>query len=210
MPLHVVLLGDSIFDNARYVPGEPCVHDQLRRELGARGEASLLATDGDVTADVLGQLTHLPAAATHLVVSSGGNDALRHRTLLAKPIANSSELLGELAAVQDEFAATYTAMLRALTAKALPSVVCTVYDSNFPQPEKRLADVALAVFNATILRLAGEFGVPVIDLRRIFTSPADYANPIEPSALGGAKMTAVIARVVAEHDFRRRAATLYP
>ena len=30
---HVVLLGDSIFDNGRYVPGEPAVIDQLRSAL---------------------------------------------------------------------------------------------------------------------------------------------------------------------------------
>ncbi len=30
---HVVLLGDSNFDNARYVPGEPAVVEQLRRSL---------------------------------------------------------------------------------------------------------------------------------------------------------------------------------
>ena len=30
---HVVLLGDSIFDNARYVPDRPPVIDQLRQAL---------------------------------------------------------------------------------------------------------------------------------------------------------------------------------
>ena len=30
---HVILLGDSIFDNARYVPGGPSVIEQLRRAL---------------------------------------------------------------------------------------------------------------------------------------------------------------------------------
>ena len=40
---HVVLLGDSIFDNALYVPGGPAVIDQLRRELPAGWSATLLA-----------------------------------------------------------------------------------------------------------------------------------------------------------------------
>ena len=30
---HVVLLGDSIFDNASYVPGRPAVIDQMRTSL---------------------------------------------------------------------------------------------------------------------------------------------------------------------------------
>ncbi len=79
----------------------------------------------------------------------------------------------------------------------------------FEEPEKGLADVALSLWNDTIVRCAGEAGVPVIDLRRIFTAPADYANPIEPSEIGGAKMVKVIRRVVEHHDFGRRATAIY-
>ena len=32
---HVVLLGDSIFDNAAYVPDRPPVIDQVRRRIAA-------------------------------------------------------------------------------------------------------------------------------------------------------------------------------
>jgi hypothetical protein len=65
------------------------------------------------------------------------------------------------------------------------------------------------VFNDVILRCAVDAGVPVVDLRRIFREPADYANPIEPSAIGGSKMVKVIARVVAEHDFAGGRCTLW-
>ena len=43
---HIVLLGDSIFDNARYVPDRPPVIEQLRRSLPPGWRASLLAADG--------------------------------------------------------------------------------------------------------------------------------------------------------------------
>ena len=43
---HVVLLGDSIFDNARYVPGGPSVTDHLRRSLPREWQVTLLACDG--------------------------------------------------------------------------------------------------------------------------------------------------------------------
>ena len=76
---HVVLLGDSIFDNGTYVPGEDAVIDQLRAELPNDWEATLLARDGDVVADVATQLMELPDSATDLVVSVGGNDALGQR-----------------------------------------------------------------------------------------------------------------------------------
>jgi hypothetical protein len=40
---HVVLLGDSIFDNARYVPGRPAVIEQVRQALPRHWQATLLA-----------------------------------------------------------------------------------------------------------------------------------------------------------------------
>jgi hypothetical protein len=73
---HVILLGDSIFDNARYVPNQPPVIDQLRQSLPHDWQASLLAVDGHITKDVAKQLQNMPADATYLIVSAGGNDAL--------------------------------------------------------------------------------------------------------------------------------------
>ena len=73
---HVVLLGDSIFDNAAYVAGGPDVVRQLRDILPSGWRATLNALDGAVIADLPQQLQKLPSDATHLVVSVGGNDAL--------------------------------------------------------------------------------------------------------------------------------------
>src|SRR3712207_8799829 len=44
---HVVLLGDSIFDNGVYVSGGPDVVRQLRDELPPGWQATLRAIDGD-------------------------------------------------------------------------------------------------------------------------------------------------------------------
>ena len=207
--MHVVLLGDSIFDNGRYVVGKPSVIDQLGTELGDRGKATLLAEDGSVCADVARQVATVPDDATHLVVSAGGNDALRNAGLLDRDIANSKELFAELAQVHAAFRTRYATMLHAVIDRGKPVAVCTVYDSNFDPPRKALADVALSVFNDAIIRCACDAGVPVIDLRRIFTARADYANDIEPSEIGGAKMAKAIVRVAAEHPFTSRSTMLY-
>lgn len=209
--VHVVLLGDSIFDNATYVPGQPCVHEQLTAALAtAGGRATLLAVDGDVTADVAGQLERLPVDATHLVVSVGGNDALGRAGILDRRVEHASELFAELATIHARFRDGYAGMLDAVLAQGRPTAVCTIYDSNFESPKKELADVALSVFNDAILRCASERGVPVIDLRRLFRERSDYANEIEPSTQGGAKMVAAIEAVVAGHDFTLRRTTLHP
>lgn len=50
---HIVLLGDSVFDNRAYVTPDPDVITQLRAKLDASWIATLLAVDGHVTRDVL-------------------------------------------------------------------------------------------------------------------------------------------------------------
>ena len=49
---HIVLLGDSIFDNACYVPGEMPVIEQVRAEL-PEWQATMLAVDGDIVKEPL-------------------------------------------------------------------------------------------------------------------------------------------------------------
>lgn len=206
---HVVLLGDSIFDNAQYVPGKPDVIEQLRAALGSNGKATLLARDGDVTASIEEQLRGVPADATHLVLSVGGNDALGHIGMLERAVQSSSAVFTELAEVQAQFRMGYTKMLAAVQKRGLPTTVCLIYDSNFDASRKAQADVALTIFNDAILRSAGHAGLPVIDLRRIFDQREDYANAIEPSEIGGAKMVRVILEVVRAHDFVKGRTTLY-
>jgi hypothetical protein len=206
---HLVLLGDSIFDNARYVPGKPAVIDQVRARLPAGWQATLLAVDGSVTSDVPEQLTRLPADATHLVVSAGGNDALEHSSVLSEAFRSPQEGLERLADVRDEFLANYRRMLRDVLADGRRVAVCTIYDSI---PGLARADAAaLALFNDIILREAFAGGVPALDLRLVCDRPDDYSllSPIEPSWTGGLKIARAIAEVVLEHDFSRRQSVIY-
>ncbi|HEU4566150.1 MAG TPA: GDSL-type esterase/lipase family protein [Gemmatimonadaceae bacterium] len=193
---HIVLLGDSVFDNAAYVPIGADVATQLRRLLPAGWSATLLAMDGAVIADVSRQLARLPADATHLVVSAGGNDALAHIDLLDRHARSSAEVLGWLADAAEAFEARYRELLASVTARLLPVTVCTIYNGNLGAPVHRLAATALAVFDDAILRLATEQALSAIELRLVCTEPGDYANPIEPSAAGGAKIARAVARAL--------------
>ncbi len=208
---HVVLLGDSIFDNAAYVrPGEPDVVRQTQARLPAGSRASLLAVAGHVTADVPRQLERLPPDATHLVVSVGGNDALRRVGVLEETAWSISGAVNRLADVRDGFRRDYGAMLGAVLGRGLPAALCTVYDPRFPDPlRQRLAVAGLALFNDVIAREAFARGLPLIDLRLVCDEDADFANPIEPSVTGGGKIAAVIVRMLAEHDPGRRRSAVY-
>ena len=83
----------------------------------------------------------------------------------------------------------------------LPLAVCTIYNGCFPDPSfQGIASLALAIFNDVIIRVAVEQGFPVIDMRLICTAPADYANPIEPSSIGGEKIAKAIVALVTGHE----------
>ncbi len=196
---HVVLLGDSIFDNGAYVRrGEPDVVAQVRAKLPSGSKATLCAVDGAVTTGVAHQVPRTPADASHLVVSVGGNDALRNSGILREQARSVAEVMSRFADVRDEFARNYRAMLDAILERRLPTALCTIYDARFPEPqEQRLVVTALSIFNDVITREAFTRRLHLIDLRLICDEPDDYANPIEPSAKGGDKIAGVIAQVVA-------------
>lgn len=206
---HAVLLGDSIFDNARYVPGGPAVVDQLRAHLPAGWRATLLAVDGSVAADVPAQLARLPADATHLLVSAGGNDALGSGSLVRETGLSAADGFAALAEVRAEFRRDYRGMLAAVLAAGRPAAVCTVYDAI---PGLSPAEAAgLSVFNDVIVRQAVAAGLPVLDLRPVCDRAADYSDlsPIEPSRVGGNKIAAALARLLARHDFARGETVVY-
>ncbi|HEX8257626.1 MAG TPA: SGNH/GDSL hydrolase family protein [Allosphingosinicella sp.] len=194
---HIVLLGDSIFDNGVYVPGEPDVVRQLQATLPEGWRATLLAVDGAVTRSVKAQLERLPADATHLVVSVGGNDALGESHVLGAAVRSVGEGVALLAAAQDRFAGDYREMLEAVLARGLPTALCTIYDTPASAPNHRIIKTGISIFNDVITRAAFAAALPLIDLRLICAEDDDYANPIEPSAKGGDKIARAIASLVA-------------
>src|SRR5215212_5243373 len=199
---HVVLLGDSIFDNAPYVGRcELDVIRQLRQRLPPGSKATLGAVDGSITEDVSKQLRRLPADATHLIISAGGNDALGNSDFLSAPARSTAETLLGLADITDAFERKYHVMLAEVLAHGLPAAICTIYYPRFPEAAlQKIAVTALATFNDCIIRAAFAHGIPLLDLRFVCTEEGDYANPIEPSAQGGEKIAEALVRLL-EHGF---------
>jgi hypothetical protein len=194
---HVVLIGDSILDNAAYTRGGPDVVTQVRDLLPPGWEATLLAVDGSTTDHVADQIGRLPKQATHLVLSVGGNNALMHLQILQAPVSSMTESIEALADVAVDFETRYRAAVAACLDADLPLAVCTIYNGCFDdQSFQRIASTTLTVFNDAIIRVAVEHSLPVIDLRAVCVTSDDYANPIEPSSVGGAKIARVIVGLV--------------
>lgn len=206
---NLVLMGDSIFDNAGYVDPGDAVMDQLTSLLNNKAKATLLAIDGDVTSEVHAQLESLPDDATHIFISCGGNDALRIAHVLNEDVSCVGEAMELFSKIKGGFSERYSTMLLAVREKCKNVTVCTIYDCI---PDYDSGPItALSMFNEVILREAFKHGFPVIDLRIVCDKVADYSmvSPIEPSRFGAGKIASRIWNVTTEHNFEDNQSRVY-
>ena len=198
---HVVLIGDSIFDNAGYVAEGDSVIDQLQSQLPEGVKASLLAVDGDIIDDVHDQINDLPTDATHVFLSVGGNDALRIARIMNEKVHTVGEAMEIFTEIKSDFQARYRNLLTQIKEKVTNLYICTVHDT-VPNIESRSL-TALALFNEVILREAFTIGADLIDLRIICNEVTDYSSvsPIEPSKSGGGK---IVRRIVGIMDISEK------
>jgi hypothetical protein len=190
---HVILVGDSILDNAPYVAAGQDVSSHLRRMLPRAWDVTLRAVDGSTLVNIESQIVALPEDTTHLVFSCGGNDALCQIESLTETAGTIGETLRHANRWQREFLDEYHKVLGSLSATGKRVIVLTIYDPQFEETElQQAAEAALCLYNDGITRAAFEAGATVVDLRCLFNEASDMANPIEPSETGGAKIASVL------------------
>jgi hypothetical protein len=197
MNQHIVLLGDSIFDNQAYTSGGPDVITHLKAILPEAWRATLLAVDGDTTNDIPEKVDRIPPDATQLVISVGGNDALGDLPTLQTQVGSVTEALDVMSERTSQFEIDYRNAISSVLNKNLPTTICTIYYGNFPDAlSKKITRQALTAYNDAIIRIALDHRLPIIDLRLVCTDPDDYFNPIEPNGQGGKKIALAIAHAV--------------
>ena len=175
---HLILLGDSILDNASYTEGGPAVITHVQEQIPKDWQATLLAVDGSTTENVADQIREIPSNASHLLLSVGGNNALLRVEVLETPVNSSGEALILLSEVVREFEASYRKTLKQCPSLNLPLVVCTIYHGNFTDSSyQQRVIVALTLFNDVIIRVATENRLKVIDLIHYLTTPCLKPHP---------------------------------
>jgi hypothetical protein len=117
-----------------------------------------------------------------------GSCGARLPTAHPPPSTPAAKALLGLSDIAAAFERKYHAILAEVLAHGLPAAICTIYYPRFPDPDlQKVAVAALAVFNDCIVRAAFAHALPLLDLRFVCTEDGDYADPIEPSAQGGAE-----------------------
>ena len=175
------------------------VNDTIHEVLKTLFEAFVLvafvkrALDGAMCTDVLySQLGDLERE-DRIILSVGGNDALQHIELLEAATAMTArEVLVRLRTVREDFRRNYAAVLDRLEGR--PVLVLTVYNPCFvghgmDSTYQQAAESAVSMFDDVIQLEARRKFFDILELRSLFSDPADDANPIEPSVIGGAKLS---------------------
>ena len=191
---HIVLLGDSMLDNAKYVAKGQSVAELLRGLVSEDWRVTLKAVSGAVVNDVMEkQLVQIPDDTSHIVLSVGGNNALQWaREWFEKPTETIGSAVRALCSPVGGFTSQYEALVRQMLLRKTPVIVCTIYDS---VPDFDPAELlGLSFFNDTITRIALRNELPLIDLRSLCDERTDYCSqsPIEPSEKGGHKIASAI------------------
>ena len=200
---HLVLLGDGILANGAHTRQEPDTASTIQ-ELLPGWTVSLLAAEGSPIAAVSTQVQRLPANADLVVLSIGGNDAMEHTDILQQPAVSSGETLDALIKMVEGFTDKYDGVVKTVRNRAPRVVLCTIYEP--PLVGKNTASrarVLLTLLNDRVMRTAYRWGLDVLDLRAICTSPGDFTLQIAPSAAGAAKIGRAIAAIAAGTEGRR-------
>jgi hypothetical protein len=132
--------------------------------------------------------------AEHIILSVGGNDALEHIDLLEEVIeTRAKNVLVRLWSIREGFRRSYATLLDRLATTRRPVLVLTIYNPcfqghGFDAAYQQAAESAVSIINDVIQQEARRRSFEILELRTLFDDQADYANPIEPSAIGGAKL----------------------
>ena len=154
-----------------------------------------------------------------MVVSIGGNDLL-HNISFLQTTSELSKVMGKGAMIGKwgvkelnpsrnkvfeetyfeiikPFRKQYETIVANLSNHRANLLLCTVYEGDLVDSDE-FSDVnnssktMVSIFNDIVHRTANKYGADVLELRDIFVGSEDYANPIEPSHIGGGKLAKAI------------------
>lgn len=173
----IILMGDSVFANDKYVKSGYSVFDVLHRE---HENVLLLAKDHATVEDLLYQFSNLPVEyndpSTVIFVSCGGNDILHyfknHSHIKEEKFIDN--LFSEYRNILDQLYADWGLKARVF--------LCTIY---FPRKStyKKYYNM-ITLWNEKLRTYASEYEHTVVPLDNLLNNDKYFTHAIEPSELG--------------------------
>ena len=181
---NIVLLGDSILDNSRYVLSNKSVADVIKA--GNIGETYCYARDGATLSDVYKQLEFIPKEINaYIFLSVGGNDILYHYEHCAHCLIdkNSDDFLNSTFDI-------YKDLVKSITIRC-PNNKLYLLDIYYPNNEKYQIyyniiskwNQMLHTFASNNKNVSG-----VLQISNVVSKEDDFVYNIEPSQKGGYKI----------------------
>ena len=179
----IVLLGDSVLNNASYVPKGQSVYDLLVSKSNNSNKVLNLAKDNATIVDLYSQLDKIPLelnnANTYVFISAGGNNLLQQQK------SNENEL---------QLFSNYMNFVKSLRTR-LNGVKINILNLYLPA-NPRYESYAKVVDTWNELLKTNSFKIGeiynVLDIHALLQSPEDFVYDIEPSAVGGEKIANLI------------------
>lgn len=192
-----VLLGDSVFDNERYVEAGQSTPEILSQLSGF--PVKNYAVDGAIIEDVYRQIDmwlddegYTPTQEA--VLSVGGND-LVHILSEFQGQDNLDSSILVMDRVLYEFEKEYRELLSYVLERVPQTIlfrVQTVYEADPTTDVGLYGRVLIPAFNLKIMKLAEEFGYDVLRSDLALVDEEDFTKIIEPSAQGSYKLARLI------------------
>jgi hypothetical protein len=175
-----ILLGDSVLNNSVYVPDGSRVAQLLQNI--TKGEVLCLAKNNAVISSVYGQITKIPDSLktnnTKVLLSVGGNNILNQdlKTLTSDVLKN--------------IFSKYTTLVDTIQS-SVPNLQIVVFDVYCPDKYHNYYDIVkewnTLLYNY-VLQNNLKINLRYFYVSSILTSPDDFTNDIEVSAVGGQKI----------------------
>lgn len=176
---NIVLIGDSVLNNSKYVPEGKSVVDILKSKTG---NVYNFAKDGAMINDLYSQLEQIPVELnkeeTYVFISVGGNDILKKAAT-----RDISQLFN-----------SYMDFISALRAR-LGSVKINILNLYLPaNPRYKPYKKSIDEWNELIKENSTKMGemYNVVDINVLLTKAEDFVYDIEPSELGSKKIANAI------------------
>jgi hypothetical protein len=182
---NIILLGDSVFKNNRYVSDKNSVESMLDRRIPHLINNS---QDGSVIVDLYSQMEKIPVSlnvsSTNIFVSSGGNDLINY--FFNKRINNSNLY------IIDDIFQKYSKFIDSLCVK-MDKCNIILLDIYYPKSNQYIKYYPLIqIFNNKLYEFSSIKGLVIIQISDSMNEEDDFTHQIEPSIKGGEKIANAI------------------